>query len=163
MTKFRPLSYAGFCLVEDIVRNSSNTVRSAQELVTFALEVAQQIDLLEDQRDREWDAWYKEQYRITERNQAAVKAAQTNCVYCNKVLDDTSHTDHIRPVKSGGSGEIINLVEACAGCNLEKNGKDFWTFLETKLKKERHAIIRRLDRLGKQIPLQPVEPTEAKK
>ena len=163
MTKSMPLSLYGFYLVEDICRNHRlETSKSAQEVFEFSMQLAQQIDLLEDQRLKDWDAWYKEQYRITEQNRAAVKAGQTNCVYCNKPLDDTSHTDHIRPINDGGAGELTNLVEASAACNLEKNDKEFWKFLGTKTKKERGAIIRRLDRLGKQIPLPPDERTSEK-
>jgi len=54
------------------------------------------------------------------------------------------------------------LVKACAACNLQKNGTEFLKFLETKTKKEQGAIIRRLDRLGKLIPLQPEERTVQK-
>jgi hypothetical protein len=161
--KSKPLSLAGFYFVEDIILQSAGTSKSAQELFEFALELAQQIDLLEIQREKEWGEWTKEQYRITERNRAVVKAAQTNCVYCSKTLNGTSHVDHIRPVKDGGSGEITNLVEACADCNLEKNGQEFWIFLESKTKAEQNAIIRRLDRLGKQIPLKPMDRAEVNK
>lgn len=58
--------------------------------------------------------------------------------------------------------ELTNLVKACAACNLQKNGTEFLKFLETKTKKEQGAIIRRLDRLGKLIPLQPEERTVQK-
>lgn len=73
---------------------------------------------------------------------------------------NSSHTDHIRPIIDGGTGEWTNLVEACSPCNLEKNGTEFWEFLHTKTKKDQYDIIRRLDRLRKVIPLKPDDRTE---
>jgi hypothetical protein len=130
MTPTKPLSLAGLYLVEDIVlqRCREVTNESAQEAFEFAVELARRIDQLADQREKDWGEWYKEQYRLTERNRAIVKAAQTNCAYCDGPLDQTSHTDHIRPVKDGGTGELTNLVEACSPCNLQKNGTEFWKF-----------------------------------
>jgi 5-methylcytosine-specific restriction endonuclease McrA len=56
--------------------------------------------------------------------------------------------DHIEAIKNGGSGEITNLVYACAKCNLSKNGQDFWRFIETKNKTVQSQIIRRLEKLA---------------
>jgi hypothetical protein len=43
------------------------------------------------------------------------------CVYCGSGSD--LHCDHVIPVVLGGSHEIVNLVTACAACNLSKGPK----------------------------------------
>lgn len=43
------------------------------------------------------------------------------CVYCGAMPPQVQlHVDHIRPVASGGTNAIWNLVTACAPCNLGK-------------------------------------------
>lgn len=43
------------------------------------------------------------------------------CQYCGqKAPDVVLHCDHIIAVADGGKSEILNLVTACAGCNLGK-------------------------------------------
>lgn len=43
------------------------------------------------------------------------------CQYCGaKAPDVLLHIDHIRPVADGGENDLLNLVTACAGCNLGK-------------------------------------------
>lgn len=84
----KPLSLRGYYLVEEIlIQRSQVAAASAETVFQFALQLAHLIDQLDDQREKDWDAWSKEQYRITEKNRATVKAAQTNCAYCNRTLD----------------------------------------------------------------------------
>ena len=42
------------------------------------------------------------------------------CRYCGALA---SHVDHIRPRRLGGTDSPVNLVAACARCNLRKGGK----------------------------------------
>lgn len=50
-----------------------------------------------------------------------LKRDKFQCQYCGaKAPDALLHVDHIEPVASGGSNDIVNLVSACAGCNLGK-------------------------------------------
>jgi 5-methylcytosine-specific restriction endonuclease McrA len=128
--------------------------QSPEEILSFALRLAKAYDLKVEENLKDWDLWFKEQYRLAERNRPAVRAAQTHCVYCEQPLDGTSHMDHIQAIKNGGSGKITNLVYACAKCNLSKNGQDFWQFIETKNKTVQSKIIRRLEKLDKQIPVE---------
>lgn len=45
------------------------------------------------------------------------------CQYCGKSAPDVLlHADHIVPVCEGGTNEILNLITACAECNLGKGG-----------------------------------------
>jgi hypothetical protein len=152
----KPLFDTAVKLAEDIValRSGHALNQSPEEILSFAWRLAEAHDLKVEENRKGWDLWWKEQYRLAERNRAAVRAAQTNCVYCELPLDGTSHMDHIEAIKNGGSGEITNLVYACAKCNLSKNGQDFWEFIETKNKTVQSQIIRRLEKLGKQIPLE---------
>jgi hypothetical protein len=44
------------------------------------------------------------------------------CAYCRcDVPYDDLHIDHVVPVSSGGSCNILNLVSSCSTCNLTKN------------------------------------------
>lgn len=46
------------------------------------------------------------------------------CQYCGASAPDVVlHCDHIVPVKEGGDNSILNLVTACAGCNLGKGAR----------------------------------------
>lgn len=46
------------------------------------------------------------------------------CQYCGKKAPDVVlHVDHINPVSAGGKSDILNLVTACAGCNLGKGAR----------------------------------------
>jgi hypothetical protein len=150
----KPLSDTGVELAKDIVLACAYSDQSPEEIISFAWKLAEAYELKVEQHLKGWDLWVKEQYRLAEHNREAVRAAQTHCVYCEQALDNASHMDHIQAVKSGGSGEITNLVFACARCNLAKNGQDFWKYLETKTKSVQGKIIRRLGRLDKQIPIE---------
>jgi 5-methylcytosine-specific restriction endonuclease McrA len=44
----------------------------------------------------------------------------SQCVYCG---NDASQVDHVIPRSRGGSGEVANLVPACARCNNAKGDK----------------------------------------
>lgn len=50
------------------------TSEGAEDVFEFALQLAHQFDLLEDQRVNDWGTWCKEQYRLTDRNRATIKA-----------------------------------------------------------------------------------------
>jgi hypothetical protein len=161
MTK-RPLFDTDVKLVEDFILSRARVVdQSPEEIVSFAWKVAEAFKLKIEENLKGWDLWYKQQYLFAERNRSAVRAAQTHCAYCEQPLDSTSHMDHVEAIKNGGSGEITNLVYACAKCNLSKNGQDFWKFIETKTKSVQSQIIRRLEKLGKQIPVEIPPPEEA--
>lgn len=45
------------------------------------------------------------------------------CKYCGARAEDgvILHVDHVLPVVAGGTNNLMNLVTACAGCNLGKN------------------------------------------
>lgn len=52
------------------------------------------------------------------------KRDQFKCQYCGKSAPEvTLHVDHIVPVSKGGGNEILNLVSACADCNLGKSDR----------------------------------------
>lgn len=47
------------------------------------------------------------------------------CQYCGVAAPDAVlHIDHIKPVKTGGKNEIINLITSCLSCNLGKGAKE---------------------------------------
>jgi 5-methylcytosine-specific restriction endonuclease McrA len=157
----KPLFIESLELAEKIVVSRAHALdQSPEEILSFAWRLAEAYDLKVVENLKDWDLWFKEQYRLAERNRPAVRAAQTHCVYCEQPLDGTSHMDHIKAIKNGGSGEITNLVYACDKCNLSKNGQDFRQFTETKTKTIQSQIIRRLEKLGKQIPVKLPPPEE---
>lgn len=46
------------------------------------------------------------------------------CQYCGaKAPDVILHVDHLSPVSSGGSNDILNLITACDACNLGKGAR----------------------------------------
>ena len=46
------------------------------------------------------------------------------CQYCGKSAPDVVlHVDHIKPIKEGGTNDIMNLVTSCADCNLGKGAR----------------------------------------
>jgi 5-methylcytosine-specific restriction endonuclease McrA len=48
------------------------------------------------------------------------------CWICDKVLDDTFHWDHVKPLSKGGTHTLDNLRPACATCNVRKSNT--WPF-----------------------------------
>lgn len=52
------------------------------------------------------------------------KRDRFTCQYCGaKAPEAVLHADHIRPVVDGGDDSILNLITACAGCNLGKGAR----------------------------------------
>lgn len=46
------------------------------------------------------------------------------CQYCGKAAPEVVlHVDHIKPVADGGGNDIMNLITACADCNLGKGAR----------------------------------------
>ena len=45
------------------------------------------------------------------------------CACCAVSIKDGYHKDHIQPLKSGGSNDILNIQLLCAFCNLSKGAK----------------------------------------
>lgn len=46
------------------------------------------------------------------------------CQYCGRMAPDVIlQVDHIKPVKEGGTNDILNLVTSCVDCNLGKGAK----------------------------------------
>ena len=46
------------------------------------------------------------------------------CQYCGSQPPSvTLHVDHIRPIAEGGDNDPMNLVTACAACNIGKGKK----------------------------------------
>ena len=47
------------------------------------------------------------------------------CQYCGKSAPEVVlHVDHIKPVAEGGNNGMLNLITACAGCNLGKGARE---------------------------------------
>lgn len=54
----------------------------------------------------------------------------SSCVYCG---DQAEHIDHVKPLADGGKHCAVNLVPACAPCNLSKNAKQLSEFLASRI------------------------------
>lgn len=49
------------------------------------------------------------------------KRDKFTCQYCGRKAPDVLlHADHITPVSTGGSNDLMNLITSCADCNLGK-------------------------------------------
>jgi hypothetical protein len=47
------------------------------------------------------------------------------CQYCGQSAPGVVlHVDHIKPVKEGGTNDIINLITSCVGCNSGKGARE---------------------------------------
>lgn len=52
------------------------------------------------------------------------KRDKFTCQYCGRSSPDVIlHVDHIKPVKEGGTNDILNLVTACQECNAGKGAR----------------------------------------
>lgn len=52
------------------------------------------------------------------------KRDRFTCQYCGaKAPEAVLHADHIEPVVAGGATDLLNLITACAGCNLGKGAR----------------------------------------
>jgi Domain of unknown function (DUF4082) len=72
----RPLFDISVKLVEDIISSRARVLdQSPEEIVSFAWKVAEAHELKIEQNLKGWDLFFKEQYRLAERNRPAVKAA----------------------------------------------------------------------------------------
>lgn len=53
------------------------------------------------------------------------KRDKFTCQYCGKRAPDVVlHVDHIEPLSKGGGDELLNLITACADCNLGKGARE---------------------------------------
>lgn len=53
-----------------------------------------------------------------------LKRDKFTCQYCGaKAPDVLLHVDHVHPESQGGEATMLNLVTACAGCNLGKSDR----------------------------------------
>lgn len=61
---------------------------------------------------------------------------ESNCAYCNILIDPSSrtgHLDHLISSTEGGTNNIHNFVLACARCNGDEKREESWvSFLERK-------------------------------
>jgi len=79
------------------------------------------------------------------------KRDKFTCQYCGAVSPDVIlHVDHITPVKEGGGDDILNLVTACAGCNLGKGATRLDD--QSELKKQQ-ALLVELEERRQQIEM----------
>jgi len=73
-----------------------------------------------------------------------------SCPYCNELLGDEPHCDHIIPIAMGGLSIDHNMVFICSGCNLRKGAMTLREFVFT-AGFDRAEIEKRLLVLGKRI------------
>ncbi len=73
-----------------------------------------------------------------------------NCPYCDVLLGDSSHADHIIPVALGGLSTPSNMVYVSASCNAKKSDKTLREFIN-KFGLDRELIEQRLEVLGKRF------------
>lgn len=71
------------------------------------------------------------QQKVGRRRMAIFRKSEGKCHYCETQLElrGSWHVEHRMPKTLGGSDEPVNLVAACAPCNLQKNDKTDVEFL----------------------------------
>jgi len=73
-----------------------------------------------------------------------------NCPYCNELLGNDIHLDHIYPVAKGGLNIEENLVYCCQKCNALKSSKSLKIFCNLN-NLDYSEITERLHKLGKHV------------
>lgn len=79
------------------------------------------------------------------------KRDKFTCQYCGRRPPEiTLHIDHVVPVAAGGTNDLLNLLSACAACNLGKSDRHLSTIHPTtaeelKDRKERAAQVAALN------------------
>ena len=63
--------------------------------------------------------------KISRRRREIFEKSAARCHYCKTVLtlDGKWHVEHMVPRALGGTDDLVNLVAACASCNLAKSDK----------------------------------------
>lgn len=74
----------------------------------------------------------------------------SKCPYCDNLLDDKPHCDHIHPISHGGLSTNDNMVFVCSSCNLAKGDLTLREFI-INAKLDRELIEQRLLKLGKNL------------
>lgn len=64
-----------------------------------------------------------------------------HCTYCDDVLPDNWHIDHVVPKSAGGPDNLANYVPACPSCNISKNGKHVLGFIKKSLGKSSATVL----------------------
>jgi len=74
---------------------------------------------------------------VTRRRAEVFRRSDGRCHYCGAALslDGAWHVEHQMPRALGGDDNPVNLVAACAGCNLEKGDRTALEFVAS----QRHA------------------------
>jgi len=72
------------------------------------------------------------------------------CPYCDCLLSEDLHVDHIYPINKGGLSTPENIVYCCDQCNLKKGNLGLFEFL-SKIDCDIKAVSVRLLALGKKI------------
>lgn len=62
---------------------------------------------------------------VPRRRREVFEKSAGRCFYCGKTLtlDGTWHVEHAKPRALGGGDDLLNLVAACAPCNLAKGSR----------------------------------------
>lgn len=71
----------------------------------------------------------KESRRIARRYRHRDEVSDT-CPYCNQMIEDGGHDDHIYPVGWGGKSTLDNIVRVCVFCNAKKSDMTLAEFAE---------------------------------
>ena len=60
-----------------------------------------------------------------------LKSFKFQCAYCGKqnLTRETTHQDHVVPLKVGGTNSSENMLPVCSECNLSKGAKSVFQFL----------------------------------
>jgi len=59
-----------------------------------------------------------------------IKDQKVPCHYCNAEWEPGFHVDHFLPISAGAPEADWNLRSSCASCNLSKNAKLPWNFMQ---------------------------------
>jgi hypothetical protein len=78
-----------------------------------------------------------------------------HCPYCDVILDEKAHLDHIRPVQRGGPSEAWNMAFVCVPCNRAKRDMSLIEFLESDYARRNGMrmsdVVKRLKALDKEV------------
>jgi len=139
--------------IQSIHRRHDSAKKSTVEINQWLLKVRDRIRVLEDKKVKDQSLKNKAAENTLKKRKlgSAVKKFLLNnefCPYCERVIKDGGHADHIYPLSKGGESTERNMVLVCVDCNSKKSDLTLRSFI-AKYNLNRDDIEARLDFLGK--------------
>jgi hypothetical protein len=128
-------------MVLSVSDDKTEALAGARRVLTVASEL-QPVEEPHPEQLKIWPDWNEPVLEVEPLKQEVAKTVSRRrreifdksngkCHYCGNVLalDGKWHVEHMQPRALGGTEDLLNLVAACAGCNLEKSDRTALEFV----------------------------------